>query len=188
MAIKNYKPTLTYEDYLAFLDLQRGIIRVPYSISEDTANRFRMEIDYIKSLGLTDITVYISSPGGNAYDAFSMYDSLKSFDGNVTAVVNGLAASAAAMIVLQAANYRKATTNSRFLLHEVSRWVFIAKEKVSQLEDEVAEMKKIEQTVVNMLSEKCNKSDEEIRKLIQRREIWMSASEAKDWGLIDEVI
>jgi len=61
-------------------------------------------------------------------------------------------------------------------------------ESTSQLEDEAAELNRITNKVIEILASRCNKSKEEVRQLIRRREVWMDAKEAKEWGLIDEII
>lgn len=133
------------------------------------------------------VVIHLNSPGGHAYGAFAVHDAIKAIPKPVTIIVEGWAASAASMIVLQAADKRMARPNARFLLHEIRRWAF-TEETTSQLEDEVKEMKAITDMVVDLLSRRCGKSKQSVRATIRRKEIWMSAKQALKWGLIDGIV
>jgi len=103
------------------------------------------------------------------------------------AVVEGLAASAAAMVILQAMQKRYATLNSRFLLHEPKRMPdgLISP---SMIRDETGYLCDIENMIYSILAKRCKKSKKQIAELIGRREVWLSAKEAKKLGLIDTII
>lgn len=185
------EPSLGYDEWLRALDLAAGIVRVDQAIQEETAARFLSELEQVNRTQVTPITVVITSPGGSAYYALAMYDAIRRIsESGVTVIarVEGWAASAAAMIVLQAADLRRAQPHARFLLHEVRRWVFWAMERTSEVEDEVVEMKAVEEQIVKILAARCNKTKDQVIETIRRREVWMSATEAKDWGLIDQIL
>lgn len=181
----------SYTEWLRHSDLLQGIIRIDEAIRESSTSRILSEIQYTKQRQIPNLTVIISSPGGGAYYAFAIYDALRNLSESgikVNAIVEGWAASAAAMIILQAADVRMAYPSARFLLHECRRWIFFAIERTSDIKDEVEEMEAITKQILSMMSRRCGKTEEEIRQRIERKEIWMSASEAKDWGLIDKII
>jgi len=180
-----------YRDWLRYTDLINGVILLDETIREYSASAILSEIRDIKRRKLHEVNVVISSPGGGAYYAFAIYDALRELSEKgikVKAVVQGWAASAAAMIVLQAADERIAYPSARFLVHECRRWVFFAVERSSDLKDEVKEMDAITERIFEIMSNRCKKTREEIHSLIERKEIWMSANEAKDWGLIDKIL
>jgi ATP-dependent Clp endopeptidase proteolytic subunit ClpP len=167
-----------------------GIIRFYGEVDASSVYTFLREIDEIKRCKIPHVTLYITSPGGDCYDAFAIYDAIKDLSSSgvkVIAIVEGWAASAAAMILLQAADERYCRPSTRFLLHEVRRWAF-AEEKASELQDEVKEINVITNMILEILSKKCNRSKEEVKKLIERREVWMSAEEALEWGLVDQIV
>lgn len=182
---------LNYSDWLRYQDLSNGTIMLNESIREYTASRILSEINEIKRRQLPRVTIIISSPGGGAYYAFAIYDALRELSNSgieVTAIVEGWAASAASMIVLQAADKRLSMASARYLLHETRRWVMFAIERTSDLKDEVQEMDAITERIYEILAKRCGKNRSQIKNKVERKEIWMSASEAKDWGLIDEII
>lgn len=190
-ATANPQPELNYSDWLRYQDLSCGVIYLDESIREFTASRILREISEIKRRQLPSLTIIISSPGGGAYYALAIYDALRNLSKRgikITAIVEGWAASAAAMIVLQAADKRTAYPSARFLLHETRRWVFFAVERTSDLKDEVKEMDALGERIIAILSKRCQKTKSEVRNLIERKEVWMSSSEAKDWNLIDKII
>lgn len=189
--IVSVQPNLYYEEFLRYTELTRGFIRLDREIGSTTTSKLLSELTYVYNLKINPITISISSPGGDAYHAFAMYDAivdLRRKSVTINALVEGWAASAAAMIVLQAFDIRRARENARFLLHEARRWVFFAMEKTSDLIDEVTEMEAIEKRIIEILSKRCEKSESEIKSVIERKEAWMSAKEAKEWGLIDEIV
>jgi len=186
----NPDTALDYPDWLQYRDLMNGIIRFYGEVDAESVYSFLREIDEIKRCKISEVTLYITSPGGDVLDAFALYDAIRDLSSSgvkVIAIVEGWAASAAAMILLQAADERYCRPSTRFLLHEVRRWAF-AEEKASELQDEVKEINTLTNMIVDVLSQKCNRTKEEVKKLIERREVWMSAEEAKNWGLVDEVV
>jgi ATP-dependent Clp protease, protease subunit len=181
----------SYWDHLQYFDEDHGIIRLYNDISELTMASTLQRLDVMEKNKIKKITLKICSPGGGAYYAFAIYDRLVQLVDagiEIEGVVEGWAASAASMIVLQGCSHRASNARSRFLLHEARRWVMLAVEKTSDLEDEVKEMKALTDVIVQIISQRSGKSADEVRQTVERREVWMSAQEALDWGLIDQVI
>jgi ATP-dependent protease ClpP protease subunit len=90
--------------------------------------------------------------------------------------------------VLQAATIREALANSRILIHEISHFTFWSEDRPSDLEEQVAEMKKLQAILLGILSKRSGKSLEELEKLIWKTDVWYSAREALEYGLIDRVV
>ena len=184
---------LSLYERLRYQELSAGIIHLRGEIDDVTVDDFNLEIAVLRDVPewLSRITIRLTSPGGNAYLAFGVYDILRELSNSgreVVVIAEGLAASAAAMIILQGADKRLAYPTTSFLLHEPRRWTMFRDESTSQLEDEAAELNRITNKVIDILASRCNKTEEEVRELIRRREVWMDAKEAKEWGLIDEII
>ena len=188
------KSTMKFEsvwEVMEFEDIQDGTIRVSDSIHDTMVGRISTKLDYMRRHGITNISVVLTSPGGSAYAAFGIYDILRLAAANGATImgrVEGYAASAASMIVLQACTVRKATGYSRLHLHEVSQWIFLENQKLSDVQDSSKEMEALTKMMSKILSERTGKSEEEIKEFINRHERWMSAEAAKEWGLIDEII
>ncbi len=178
------------EDCLLQRELEGGIIRLYESIEGYSAQDFDTRLKYVMDSGVKNITILISSPGGSVYDALGIYDSLMEArkKAKVNGVVTGYAASAAAMILLQACTVRKCYPNARILFHEPKTFRFYSEERKSDTEDTFREMKAITDIVVDIIAERANKSPKEIFSLFERKELWLSAQEALQLGLIDEII
>lgn len=178
-------------DKLEFMELTKGLIRIDDSIDEFNTSDYMRKIGFVVDRGIKTIQFYITSPGGSAYHALALYDrivALKHKGIKTEAYVEGMAASAASMIILQGIQKRYATANARFLIHEPRRWVMFARERVSDMVDETKEMVVLSELVYNIMAKRCKISKQELTKLITRKETWLSASEAKKIGLIDAIV
>lgn len=186
------EPTeLTLEEAMHLTELQNGIVNLGDEIGPFIARDLIRDIEYAiarRPRG-EDITLFINSPGGGIMDAFAIYDfivSTQQAGHRVTGIVRGQASSAASMIVLQAVDKRVATPQSRLHLHEPSNWSFGPVE-ASRIRDDATEITRLENIVLHILSSRVGKSVESLLIDLSRRDTWMSAQEALDWGLIDAI-
>ena len=180
------------EDIIVSRELEDGIIHVSGEVDEFKTKEYLLLLSEVKrKLKKGDtLTVKLCSEGGEVHGSFALYDALREISKSgikVRVIVEGLAASAAAMIILQAGDIRIARPHATFLLHEPKRWVYFHNESTSQLETEVTEMNRITNEIVKILANRCGKTEEEVRETIRLKEKWMSPQEAKDWGLIDKI-
>lgn len=178
-------------DRLQFEELNNGMIRIDEAIDEFNTSDYMRQIAYVVNNGNKTIKFYITSPGGSVYHALALYDKIVSLKGlgvKTIALVEGMAASAASMIILQAIQKRYGTPNSRYLIHEPRRWVMFLRERISDLQDETKEMVELYNVVLNIMAKRCKISKQQLSQLITRQETWLSASEAKKIGLIDGVL
>lgn len=184
-------PSSDYSDWLRWRSVRKGVIRVDREIDEYSTRTLAMELDEIKNSKKKSFTIKISSPGGEVYGSFVIYDLIRSMSASgikSTAIVEGWAASAAAQIILQAADIRKCTKSSRFLLHEASQLAFFTDRKASELKDEAKELETVNAMIFQLLAERCGVSFSEIQKKVERRDVWLSAEDALKFGLVDEII
>jgi len=187
------EPSCDYGDWLRWRDVNNGIIRIDRDINEESARIISMELDVVRrhKPKLKTFTIKISSPGGEIYGSLTIYDLIRGMSDTgikSTAIVEGWAASASAAIILQAANVRLCTKSSRFLLHEASQLAFFSDTKASELKDEAKELEIVNNIIFEILANRCGKTFEEVRKIIERREVWLSANDALEFGLIDGII
>lgn len=180
-------------DGLLDFDLQRGIVHLTGEIHEMNTREVAQQIEYAEAMyQVKSFTLTINSNGGSVHDALGLYDFLTGFQDNrpprtveVKGLVRGQAASSAAMIVLQATKPRVATSNSFFLLHEPG-WEF-GRERLSGMRDTVKELDRLHTVVAEIMAKRSGKSPDAVREDLLYREVWLSAAEAKEWGLIDTV-
>lgn len=133
------------------------------------------------------IKVVLCSVGGDAYDGLLLFGTIRDIVRRGTPVhieIRGVAASMAA-IVLQGASKRTASKYSRFLLHESSVKTGDKMLTVVEQEEMASESKKLNEMLCEILAERTGKRTEKIESLTKRRDYWMSAAEAKKFGLID---
>lgn len=131
------------------------------------------------------ITVLINSPGGSADSGFAIYDMLRFIRPPVITVVNGLCASAAILVLLATDKSRRfSLPESRFLLHQPST---MGRGTASDLDITAREILKLRARYNKIVSETCKRDVESIAE-DTRRDFWLSAAEAKDYGLVSKVI
>ncbi len=131
------------------------------------------------------ITVLINSPGGSADSGFAIYDLLRFIRPPVHTVVNGLCASAAILILLAAKKGRRfSTPQSRFLIHQPSTAGFGS---ASDLDITAREVLKLRQRYNSIISEATGQDPGRVLE-DARRDFWLNAEEAKNYGLISRVV
>lgn len=187
---KDEAPIRNLGEYLEYQDLKDGSLWVAGPIDDVLVIWLDRRLNELERLGVRDVTLRIQSPGGSVYSAMALYDILIGArnDGfQFTGLVEGYAASAAAMIVLQAVNERHARPNARLLIHEPRKFSY-GTTRASDMEDEMSELKEVSDKIVDIMSERTGRSPEELNRLFRRRERWLSAAAALDFGLIDRIV
>jgi len=133
------------------------------------------------------ITLIIASPGGSVDAGFAVWDQIKMISSPVTTLVTGLAASMGSILSLCAPKGRRfATPNARILIHQPSIHGGV-RGQASDLEIHAREILKLRARIVSLYVEATGKDRDTIAAAIER-DTWLSADEAKDFGLIDKVI
>lgn len=181
----------TFTDYISWKLFQERTLFIAEDIYDNTAEGICGQLEALVVLSEEPITIIITSPGGSVFAALAIYDTITKIRKEnkiiIKAEARGYAASAAA-IILQAADIRSATLHTRLLIHEVSSFKFLERERASDAEEDAKELNKVNDMVANILAERSNHSLEEIKKLWKKTDVWMSAEEAKEWNLIDSII
>ncbi|MEY4582672.1 MAG: hypothetical protein RL701_7375 [Pseudomonadota bacterium] len=133
------------------------------------------------------ITLVIQSPGGSVDAGFAVWDQIKLITSPVTTVVTGLAASMGSILSLSAVKGRRfATANSRILIHQPSIHGGV-RGQASDLEIHAREILKLRARIIALYQEATGKDRDTIAAAIER-DTWLTAEEAKEFGLIDKVI
>lgn len=187
---RSLNTALTYSEALRYDALMNGIVYLDQEIDSDCESISVIEMNHLDTVlpNNTGMTVHITSPGGGVYHALAIYDAMRRISRNrrVLTFVTGYAASAAT-IVMQAGDTRLASPNARFMMHEIRHHSY-GIETASEVKDNLKEIEILNNTFLDILSKRCGRDPEEISKLIARKDHWMSAQEAKDWGLIDSIL
>ena len=129
------------------------------------------------------INFYINSPGGSVTAGMSIYDTMKFIINPVHTLCLGQAASMGAFL-LSSGDERRALPNSRIMIHQPLGGV---QGQATDMEIHMREMLRIKENLTKILAKNCNK-DYEIVHADCERDNFMSADEAKEYGLIDEVV
>ena len=132
-----------------------------------------------------DIHLYINSPGGSVTAALAMYDTIQYIKPDVVTICMGQAASAGALLLASGTKGKRyGLPYSRVMIHQPAGGV---QGKASEAEVHIKELMRIRETLNEILSKHTGKSEEQIAKDIER-DYFMTAQEAVEYGIIDEVI
>jgi ATP-dependent Clp protease protease subunit len=133
-----------------------------------------------------DITIYINSPGGSFTSLMAIYDTMQYVQPDIQTVCLGQAASAAAVLLAAGtAGKRLALPNARVLIHQPATEGTYG--QVSDLEIQANEIQRVRRLLETTLAKHTKKTPEQVRLDIERDKI-LTAAEAKDYGIIDEVL
>ncbi len=167
-----------FEERIIFLGVQ---------IDDASANDVMAQLLTLESTDPDrEIIMYINSPGGSFTSMTAIYDTMQFVRPHIQTVCLGQAASAAAVLLAAGSPGRRlALPNSRILIHQPATEGVYG--QVSDLEIQAKEIGRMRSALEEILSRHSNKSPEEVRKDIDRDKI-LTASEAKDYGLIDNVL
>jgi ATP-dependent Clp protease protease subunit len=162
------------------------IIFLGYPISDEVANIITAQLLFLDSTDRTrDIQMYINSPGGSVYSGMGVYDTMQYVTPDVSTICIGVAASMAAVLMCAGAQgKRTALKHSRIMMHQPSAG---AGGQASDIEITVAQVKKLKQELYDVISHHSGQPVEKIASDFDR-DYWMTATEAKEYGLVDEVL
>lgn len=139
--------------------------------------------DLIDEADGDDLEVEINSGGGSVFAGSEIYTSLKSYKGNVTVKIVGLAASAASVIAM-AGNKILMSPTGQLMIHNSSTYT---EGDYREMEHTAEVLKSINETIANAYRLKTKKTQEELLSLMDN-ETWMTAEKAKELGFIDEIM
>jgi ATP-dependent Clp protease protease subunit len=162
------------------------IIFLGYPVNEEVANIITAQLLFLESTDRTrDVQLYINSPGGGVYAGLGLYDTMQFVSPDIATICTGIAASMAAVLMSAGATgKRSALKHARIMMHQPSAG---AVGQASDVEITVNEVRKIKQELYEILSNHTGQTIEKITK-DSNRDYWMTSEEAKNYGLIDEVL
>ena len=162
------------------------IIFLGTDVNSHVANIIQAQLLFLESLDASkDIQIYINSPGGEVYSGLGIYDTMQFIKPDVATICTGMAASMAAVLLCAGAHgKRSALPHSRVMIHQPLGG---AQGQASDIEITAREILKIKEELALIIARHSGKSTEEVIRTGDR-DYWMIASEAKDFGMIDEVL
>ncbi|HIY46621.1 MAG TPA: ATP-dependent Clp endopeptidase proteolytic subunit ClpP [Candidatus Alistipes faecigallinarum] len=162
------------------------IIFLGAPIYDDAANIIQAQLLFLESTDPDkDIQIYINSPGGSVSAGLGIYDTMQLVNPDVTTICTGLAASMGAVLLAAGAHgKRSALPHSRVMIHQPLGG---AQGQASDIEITAREILKTKRELYEILAAHTGASLRKIEKDADR-DCWMSAREAKEYGLIDEVL
>lgn len=166
--------------------LEDRIIFLRDAIDDDVANVVIAQILFLAAKDPSkDIRLYINSPGGVVTAGLAIYDTMRFVKCDVATICIGQAASMAAVLLAAGApGKRSALPNSRILLHQASGG---AQGQASDVEIQAAELLRVRDLLVKILSDHTGKPKRTIQKDTDR-DNYLSAKEAVEYGLVDRII
>lgn len=162
------------------------IIFLGYPVNDEVANIITAQLLFLESTDRNrDVQLYINSPGGGVYAGLGLYDTMQFVNPDIATICTGIAASMAAVLMAAGApGKRSALKHSRIMMHQPSAG---AAGQASDVAITVNEVRKIKQELYEILSSHTGQSMEKVAK-DSNRDFWMTAPEAKEYGLVDEVL
>ena len=166
--------------------LRERIVFLVGPVNDQTANLVVAQMLFLESENPDkEIFLYINSPGGSVSAGMSIYDTMQFIKPDVSTLCMGMAASMGAFLLAAGAKGKRiALPNSRIMIHQPSGG---SQGQATDIEIQAREILRLRELLNQILSERTGQSIEKIR-VDSERDYYMSASEAKDYGLVDQVI
>ena len=162
------------------------IIFLGVPIDDYVANIIQAQLLFLESVDPTkDIQIYLNTPGGSVYAGLGIYDTMQYIASDVATICTGMAASMGAVLLCAGAKgKRTALRHSRILIHQPMGG---AEGQASDIEITAREIQKIKKELYEIIARHSNQPYKKIWKDADR-DFWMNAQEAKEYGMIDEVL
>ena len=176
---------VTQLDVFSRLMMDR-IIFLGTEVNDYTANVLQAQLLYLDSVDPgKDINVYINSPGGSVYAGLGIYDTMQFIQSDVATICTGMAASmAAVLLVAGKEGKRSALPHSRVMIHQPLGGV---QGQASDIEIEAREIQKLKKELYTIIAEHSHTDYDKVW-ADSDRNYWMTAEEAREYGMIDQVL
>lgn len=201
LSIHNYKnimnnyisPTIIEErqlnvaqmDVFSRLQMDR-IIFLGTAINDYVSNVIQAQLLFLESVDKTkDIVIYCNTPGGSVSSGLAIYDTMQYVQPEIATICTGMAASMGAVLLCAGTKgKRTALRHSRVMIHQPSGG---AEGTAADMEINLKEILKLKNELYEIISEHSGQPFEKVE-LDSGRDFWMTAKEAKEYGMIDEVL
>jgi len=162
------------------------IIFMGLPVDDTVANIIQAQLLYLESADpQKDISIYFNSPGGSVYAGLGIYDTMQYISSDVATICTGMAASMAAVLLTAGTKgKRSALTHSRVMIHQPMGG---AQGQASDIEITAREIQKLKKELYTIIADHSGNTYKKVEK-DSDRDYWMTAQEAKEYGMIDEVL
>jgi ATP-dependent Clp protease protease subunit len=162
------------------------IIFMGDAIYEGMANIIQAQLLFLQSADAKrDIQIYINSPGGSVYAGLGIYDTMQLISNDVATICTGMAASMAAVLLCAGTEGKRAALpHSRVMIHQPSGG---AQGQQSDIEITYHEITKLKKELYQIIADHSGASYEKVYEASDR-DYWMIAEEAKEFGMVDEIL
>jgi ATP-dependent Clp protease protease subunit len=162
------------------------IIFLGLPIDDYVANIIQAQLLYLDSSDPDkDIQIYFNSPGGSVHAGLGIYDTMQYISADIATICTGMAASMGAVLLTAGtAGKRSALKHSRIMIHQPMGG---AQGQASDIEITAREIMKLKKELYEIIAEHSGNPYEKVER-DSDRDYWMTAQEAKDYGMIDEVL
>lgn len=176
---------VTQMDVFSRLMMDR-IIFLGTAINNDVANIIQAQLLFLDSSDPgKDIAIYINSPGGSVYDGLGIYDTMQFISSDISTICTGMAASMGAVLLVAGTEKKRfALKHSRIMIHQPMGG---AQGQASDIEITAREIQKLKKELYTIIADHSGNSFEKIEK-DSDRDYWMSSQEAKEYGMIDDIL
>jgi ATP-dependent Clp protease protease subunit len=185
-AVIEERPTNFREiDVFSRLIMDR-IIFLGMQVEEGIGNVITAQLLFLESVDpKKDVLLYINSPGGSVYAGLGIYDTMQYVNPDVATICTGMAASMGAVLLAGgASDKRSALPHARIMIHQPSGGM---QGKSRDMEVTLRQMQELRKDLYDILAFHSGQTHEKIEK-DSDLDFWMRPSEAKEYGLIDEVL
>jgi len=162
------------------------IIFLGLPIDDYVANIIQAQLLYLESADPSkDISIYLNSPGGSVYAGLGIYDTMQYISPDIATICTGMAASMGAVLLCAGTKgKRSALKHSRIMIHQPMGG---AQGQASDIEITAREILKLRKELYSIIAEHSGNTFKKVEK-DSDRDFWMTAGEAKEYGMIDEVL
>jgi ATP-dependent Clp protease protease subunit len=162
------------------------IIFLGVGINDNVANIVQAQLLFLQSVDASrDIQIYINSPGGSVYAGLGIYDTMQIVSPDVATICTGMAASMGAVLMCAGTKgKRTALQHSRVMIHQPMGG---AQGQVTDMEITLKEVLKLKKELYTIIAEHSGQPFDKVEK-DSDRDYWMTAEEAKAYGMVDEIL
>ena len=162
------------------------IIFLGVPIYDDVANIIQAQLLFLESQDSErDIQIYLNSPGGSVYAGLGIYDTMQYLKPDISTICTGMAASMASVLLCAGTKGKRfALPHSRVMIHQPMGGT---EGQASDIEITAREMQKLKKELYEIIAHHTGKDYEQVWK-DSDRDYWMIAAEAKEYGMIDDVL